>query len=73
MTFLGEKSWKISTVLENFLIFKNHLYKVYKMQHFRKCIYILSIFVCSLSGPGGSPYKRPYDVSCGENRYVTLP
>ena len=24
-------------------------------------------------GDGGSPKKRPYDVSRGQNRYVTLP
>ena len=29
--------------------------QVYKIQHFRKCIYILSIVVCSLSGPGLAP------------------
>ena len=27
---------------------KNFLIKVYKIQHFHKCIYILSINVCSL-------------------------
>ena len=24
-------------------------------------------------GGVGSPEKRPYDISCGQNRYVTLP
>ena len=24
-------------------------------------------------GGGGSPEERPYDVSCEQNRYVTLP
>ena len=55
MTFVGEKSWKISIVCLKFLIFLNRLYKVYKIQHFRKCICILGIFSCSLSGPGLAP------------------
>ena len=29
--------------------------------------------VTFLKGGGGSPKKRPYDVSRGQNRYVTLP
>ena len=55
------------------------------MQHFDKCIYISSMYVCSLSGPGttlkvrdvsrggGVSKERPYDVSRGQNRFVTLP
>ena len=41
VTFLGRgkfrQFWKIF----------NHPYKVYKIQHFRKRIYVLNIFVCS--------------------------
>ena len=76
---------------------------------FSMCIYILNIYVCSLSDPGfapsvllylackinnagllasakskkmrdvskggggGVPEERPYDVSRGQNEYVTLP
>ena len=47
VTFLGEKIVESFDSLEKFFIFCDHLYKVYKIQH-----YILSIFVCSLSGPG---------------------
>ena len=55
VTFVGEKSWKISFFFK-FLIFLNHLCKLtYKIQHFRKCICILGIFLCSLSGPGLAP------------------
>ena len=52
VTFLGEKLGKISIVCWKFIIFWNYLYKVYKIQHFRMYICILSIFVCSLSDPG---------------------
>ena len=34
---------------------KRHLYKVCKIQHFHKCIYIFSINVFSLSAPGFAP------------------
>ena len=59
-TFLGEKLWKIA-IVENlqYFVFVDTKYK--KIQHFRKCIYILSIFVCSLLGPGPCPkctFKR---------------
>ena len=37
------KSWKISIVCSKIFIFWIHLYKVYKIQHFRKCIYMLII------------------------------
>ena len=101
------------STLNNLCVFCR-VYKVHKIQHFHKCICILSIFLCSLSGPGlapsvlliirlyttlnlkackinnaseasqsrkkcvtflmgGSPEKRPYDVSREQNRYVTLP
>ena len=36
-----------------------HRYKVYKIQHFRKCICILGIFLCS-SGPGLAPSELLY-------------
>ena len=105
VTFHGEKPWKISIVCRKF--FGTIYTKYTKSQHFHKCIYILSIYVCSLSGPGtilvnlkgckivnatgatakskkvrdvfkggwggGSPEERPYDVSRGQNRFVTLP
>ena len=48
------KTWKISIVCKFVLIFWNHRYKVHKIQHFHKCICILSIFLCSLSGPAPS-------------------
>ena len=46
--------WKICNYIWN------HLYKVYKIQHFRWCIYTLSIFVCPLSGPGLAPSVHLY-------------
>ena len=50
--FLGGKSWKISKVCWKFLIFWNHLFKLYKIQHFSKRIYIcICIPVCSLLVP----------------------
>ena len=33
----------------------------------KKCVTFLN------GGGGGSPEERPYDVSCGQNRFVTLP
>ena len=36
-------------------------------QNRKKCVTFLR------GGGGGSPEKRPYDVSRGQNRYVTLP
>ena len=58
VTFLGEKIVESFDSLEKFFISCNHLYKVCKIQHFHKCIYILSIFVCSLSGPGLAPSEN---------------
>ena len=46
------KSWRILIVWWKFLIFWNYLHKGYQIQHFHKCIYILSTYVRSLSVPG---------------------
>ena len=49
VTFLGENHEKFR-LSENVNILNPSIQSI-QIQHFRKCIYILSTFVCSLSGP----------------------
>ena len=70
VTFLREKLWKISKICCKFLIFWNYLYKAYKIQHFRVCIYVLSIFVCRLSSP--DLVQSVLLIACFVPYYVTL-
>ena len=52
----GQGDWRfLRFSVKNFEIIYTKYTTVHKIQHFRKCIYILSIFVCSLSGPGLAP------------------
>ena len=43
--------------------------KACKINYRKKCV----TFLRGVGVGGGSPEERPYDVSRGQNRYVTLP
>ena len=47
------------------LLYTTLNFKACKINYRKKCVTFLR--------GGGSPEKRPYDVSRGQNRYVTLP